>query len=91
MKKSLKLFTYKFYKKKFFRTIGVLIMVHADDKGLVLPPKVARFQAVIVPCGATKTDEDRNKLFKACKDLEIQLKEFGIRAHADLRDDKVEF
>ena len=64
-------------------------MVHADDKGLVLPPKVARFQAVIVPCGATKTDEDRNKLFKACKDLETQLKEFGIRAHADLRDDKV--
>jgi len=70
------------------RTIGVLIMVHADDKGLVIPPKVSRYQAVIVPCGATKTDEDKAKLFGACKDLETQLKSFGIRAHADLRDDK---
>lgn len=70
------------------RTIGVLIMVHADDKGLVIPPKVSRYQAVIVPCGATKTDEDKAKLFGACKDLENQLKSFGIRAHADLRDDK---
>merc|ERR1712176_730991 len=56
------------------RTIGVLIMVHADDKGLVLPPKVSRYQAVIVPCGATKTDVDKAKLFGACKDLETQLK-----------------
>lgn len=70
------------------RSIGVLVMVHADDKGLVLPPKVARYQAVIVPCGATKTEEDRNRLFNTCKKLETQLKEFGIRAHADLRDDK---
>ena len=41
------------------RTIGVMIMVHGDDKGLQVPPKVARYQVVIVPCGATKTDEDR--------------------------------
>lgn len=70
------------------RTIGVLIMVHADDKGLVLPPKVARYQAVIVPCGATKTEEDKNKLLDACKQLEATLKESGVRAHADLREDK---
>ena len=61
------------------RTIGVLIMVHADDKGLVIPPKVSRYQAVIVPCGATKTDEDKNKLFGACKELEMKLK--GKWAH----------
>jgi len=70
------------------RTIGVLVMVHADDKGLILPPKVARYQAVIVPCGVTKTDEDKKKLWDTCKSLESQLKEFGIRAFADLRDDK---
>ena len=40
---------------------GVMIMVHGDDKGLVVPPKVARYQAVIVPCGATKTEEDRQE------------------------------
>ena len=70
------------------RTIGVMIMVHADDKGLIVPPRVSRIQAVIVPCGATKTDEEREALFGACKKLEEQLKSFGIRAHADLRDDK---
>ena len=31
------------------RTIGVMVMVHGDDKGLVMPPKVAPLQAVIVP------------------------------------------
>ena len=70
------------------RTIGVMIMVHADDKGLIIPPKVARKQAVIVPCGATKTDAERATLFDACKRLEDQLKSFGIKVHADLRDDK---
>ena len=70
------------------RTIGVMIMVHADDKGLIVPPRVSRIQAVIVPCGATKTDEEREALFGACQKLEEQLKSFGIRAHADLRDDK---
>ena len=31
------------------RTIGVMVMVHGDDKGLVMPPRVAPLQAVIVP------------------------------------------
>ncbi|KAH7986235.1 hypothetical protein HPB52_025115 [Rhipicephalus sanguineus] len=35
------------------RTIGVLVMVHADNQGLVLPPRVACYQIVIVPCGIT--------------------------------------
>ena len=52
------------------RTIGVMIMVHADDKGLIVPPRVSRIQAVIVPCGAPKTDEEREALFGACKKLE---------------------
>jgi len=32
------------------RTIGILTMVHGDNTGLVLPPKVAFYQVVIVPC-----------------------------------------
>lgn len=31
------------------RSIGILIMSHADDKGLVLPPKIAAIQVVIIP------------------------------------------
>merc|ERR1712071_736428 len=44
------------------RTIGVLIMVHGDDKGLVLPPNVAHVQVVLIPTGAPKTEEDREKI-----------------------------
>ena len=47
-----------------------MIMVHVDDKGLIVPPRVSRIQAVIVPCGAPKTDEEREALFGACKKLE---------------------
>ncbi|MEM0473635.1 MAG: proline--tRNA ligase [Candidatus Aenigmatarchaeota archaeon] len=53
------------------RTIGALIMVHGDDKGLVLPPKIAPIQIVIVPIGhekhknvSTKIDEIQRRLAK---------------------------
>jgi prolyl-tRNA synthetase len=40
------------------RTIGVMIMTHGDDKGLVLPPRVAPKQAVIVPIPKASTPDD---------------------------------
>ena len=70
------------------RVIGVMVMVHGDNKGLVLPPGAAQHQIVIVPCGITvkTTDEQRKKLIDAVYDLEKELKDFGIRAHADTRE-----
>lgn len=70
------------------RTIGVMIMVHSDNKGLVLPPMVAPIQAIIVPCGITvKTStEDREALIKSCESLEAQLKAAGVRVEGDHRD-----
>ncbi|KAJ1951657.1 hypothetical protein EC988_003990 [Linderina pennispora] len=70
------------------RTIGVMVMVHGDDKGLVLPPRVAETQIVIVPCGITvkHTDEERRKLYDACLDVAHQLKQLGLRVETDLRD-----
>ena len=46
------------------RTIGVMVMVHSDNNGLVLPPRVASIQVVIVPCGLTNNlkEEDRKAL-----------------------------
>lgn len=45
------------------RTIGVMIMVHGDDKGLVLPPRVAPTQAVIIYIYTSKTPvEDVQRL-----------------------------
>ena len=43
------------------RTLGVLIMVHGDNQGLVLPPKIACIQVVIVPCGITASLSDADR------------------------------
>jgi prolyl-tRNA synthetase len=70
------------------RTIGVMTMVHGDNQGLVLPPRVASIQAVVVPCGVTAktSDEDRAKINNACDDLAKSLIDGGVRARADLRE-----
>lgn len=70
------------------RAIGVLTMVHGDNIGLVLPPKVALYQVVIVPCGVTATlpKEEEQKLYEKCIYYEKMLKKAGIRAHYDNRD-----
>ncbi|KAI8098540.1 uncharacterized protein BX664DRAFT_288080 [Halteromyces radiatus] len=70
------------------RTIGVMVMVHGDDKGLVLPPRVALTQVVVIPCGLTvKTSKaDANKIYDACADLTKRLKKCGIKVKSDLRE-----
>ncbi|KAF8136969.1 hypothetical protein EV363DRAFT_1394553 [Boletus edulis] len=70
------------------RTIGVMVMVHGDNQGLVLPPRVALVQVVIVPCGITakSVEEDRNKINDACDELAKTLVDIGVRAKADLRE-----
>merc|ERR1712029_1123634 len=57
------------------RTLGVLVMVHGDDKGLVLPPKCACVQVVIVPCGmmASLPEDEKAKLIDVCKEYEARL------------------
>lgn len=63
-------------------------MVHGDNKGLVLPPRVAHTQIIVVPCGVTakSTAEDKNKIFDGVDEIVKTLKKSGIRARADLRD-----
>ncbi|KAF8500222.1 hypothetical protein F5888DRAFT_1610243 [Russula emetica] len=70
------------------RTIGVMVMVHGDNQGLVLPPRVASVQAIIVPCGITAktTEEQRQEITTKCEELVVTLKKVGVRARADLRD-----
>ena len=70
------------------RTIGILTMVHGDNTGLVLPPKVAFYQVVIVPCGITASlsKEDEAKLHDKCKEYEKLLNAADIRVHYDGRD-----
>lgn len=70
------------------RTIGVMIMIHADNRGLVLPPRVAANQVVIVPCGitSTTTDAERKILIDSCIELEKELQKVSVRTESDLRD-----
>ncbi|KAI1729747.1 utp14 protein [Ditylenchus destructor] len=71
------------------RTIGAMVMVHGDNNGLVLPPRVAAIQVIIMPVGITaKTaEEDKNKLLDKVNEIVKKLvSECNIRAETDLRD-----
>lgn len=70
------------------RSLGVMTMVHGDDQGMVLPPRVASIQVVVIPVGITaKTDpRDQEAIIARCATLVSELKAAGIRAQADLRD-----
>ena len=65
------------------RLIGAIIMTHGDDSGLILPPKVAPIQLIIIPIPATGWQE---KVLPLVKELERRLKEIGLRVQADLRE-----
>jgi len=67
-----------------WRLIGALIMVHGDDKGLVLPPKIAPTQIVIVPI---HRDKDAQTVKDKAVEIESELKDAGIRAYMDSRDE----
>jgi prolyl-tRNA synthetase len=68
------------------RTIGIMVMIHGDDQGLVLPPRVALQQVVIVPVGLSKMAGKNEAIYSECLKLERELLAHGIRAKADLRD-----
>jgi len=70
------------------RTIGVMTMVHGDDKGLVLPPNVAAYQVVIVVVGlnAKTTEEERLKVNSIANEYYMKLKQSDVRAHLDDRE-----
>ena len=66
------------------RLIGALIMVHSDDDGLVLPPKLAPIQVVIVPI--FKTDVDLKSIISKAKEIKDELIREGISVKLDDRD-----
>ncbi|MCR2805050.1 proline--tRNA ligase [Paenibacillus soyae] len=66
------------------RLIGALIMVHGDDRGLALPPKVAPTQVIMIPIGPPKT---REQVIGRVDELYAQLKKAGVRVKVDDRSD----
>ncbi len=66
------------------RLIGALIMVHGDDRGLALPPKVAPTQVIMIPIGPAKT---REQVVGRVDELYAELKKAGVRVRVDDRSD----
>ncbi|RYE23825.1 MAG: proline--tRNA ligase [Sphingobacteriales bacterium] len=67
------------------RLIGALVMAHSDDQGLIMPPKLAPMQVVIVPI-YNKDAEARQKIDDKAKELIKELTKKGIRAKYDSDD-----
>lgn len=65
------------------RSIGVAVMVHGDNKGLVLPPRVAPVQAVICPIASKEVDY--RELVRYCDEIGRELKKVGVRVEVDDR------
>jgi prolyl-tRNA synthetase len=66
------------------RLVGALIMTHGDDIGLVCPPRLAQYQAVLVPI--YRSGEERNGVLEAAERIRRELGSAGVRTHLDARD-----
>jgi prolyl-tRNA synthetase len=66
------------------RLIGALIMAHSDDEGLILPPRIAPLQVVIVPI--YKGEEQKSRLDEKAKAITAELKQAGLMVKYDDND-----
>lgn len=66
------------------RTIGVMVMVHGDDIGLVLPPRIAPLQVVIVPIISKNLSQEAANPY--CNEILTSLTKLGVRVKYDDRD-----
>ncbi len=66
------------------RIIGAMIMVHGDDQGLVLPPRLAPIQVVVVPI--FKKEDEKIKVMEVADRIFMELKSAGLRVKMDDRD-----
>jgi prolyl-tRNA synthetase len=67
------------------RLIGGLVMTHSDDQGLVLPPRLAPYQCVIVPI--YRKDTDREAVLDTVNRIRTELEVAGVRVHVDAREE----
>src|SRR5207342_901073 len=67
------------------RLVGAAIMVHGDDSGLVLPPRIAPYQVVVVPIGR---DNWRENVLPRAREIRRDLVAAGIRVTLDERDER---
>ncbi|CAK7891410.1 hypothetical protein CAAN1_01S04962 [[Candida] anglica] len=70
------------------RVIGVMVMTHSDNKGLVLPPRVAQYQVAVMPVGLNSktSDEQKKAINEGAEKIEKRLLAVDVRATGDYRD-----
>ncbi len=68
------------------RLVGALVMAHGDDSGLIVPPRVAPIQVIVVPI--FRDDEGRAKVERFINSWSPELKAAGIRHRVDWRDER---
>src|SRR5699024_8807102 len=66
------------------RLMGALIMTHSDDKGLVLPPKLAPYQVIVIPI--YRNDEQKTAVTEKTQEILEKLRKVGISVRFDDRD-----
>ena len=67
-----------------WRLIGGMIMTHGDDKGLILPPKIAPIQVVIIPI--YHTNDDKDSVIQKAHQIKDDLSKNNLRVHLDDRE-----
>jgi prolyl-tRNA synthetase len=63
------------------RLVGAVVMTHGDDKGLIIPPKIAPYQVVIIPIW--KTDNEKSRIMEKVNEIQKELKNKNIRYTID--------
>ncbi|OIO46423.1 MAG: proline--tRNA ligase [Parcubacteria group bacterium CG1_02_37_51] len=71
------------------RIIGALIMSHSDDKGFVLPPRIAPMQVVIIPIWSNA--DDKKSVFAEVQKIKTELEAIGIKYKVDEREGRPGF
>ena len=67
------------------RMIGAIIMTHGDDKGLIMPPKLAPHQVIVVPIYRANNEEAKTEVLGAVATFAAELKAAGVRVKIDDR------
>ncbi len=68
------------------RFIGAIVMSHGDDKGLILPPRLAPHQVVVLPIYRANDEDTKGRVMAAVGELRSQLVALGVRVKVDDRD-----
>lgn len=70
------------------RCIGAMVLIHGDNTGLVLPPRVAACQVVIIPCGITASlkESEKDHLLEKCTEFQLLLQKANVSVKVDFRD-----